>query len=151
MLEKQQVMSDLLREFPQFHGRMEEHLRRWGRDEAQCFGMPVFAHFVIDELYEPDNYERVHAAFGQMEKFLRDGSQEVRELIGLGFLETLHNVASWKSYGSEAFVRFLGPETGRVWAELEALWRASVRLDLSERTTLEAEVLIWRMIRQSLR
>ncbi len=52
-----------------------------------------FAHFVTDELYEQGNYERVHAAFDQMEEFLRDGSPEVRELVALGFLETLHDVA----------------------------------------------------------
>ncbi len=107
MLEKQQVISDLRREFPQFLSR----LGRWEDDQTQRFSMPVFAHFVIDQLYEHDNDERVRAAFAQMEKFLRDGSQEVRNLVGLGFLETLHNLASWKSYGSEAFVRFLGPET----------------------------------------
>jgi signal transduction histidine kinase len=146
MLEKQQVISDLRREFPQFLRR----LGRWEDDQTQRFSMPVFAHFVIDQLYEHDNDERVRAAFAQMEKFLRDGSQEVRNLVGLGFLGTLHNLASWKSYGSEAFVRFLGPETRRVWAGLEAVWRASVKLDLSDRTTLEAEVLLWRIVRQGL-
>jgi hypothetical protein len=147
MLEKQQVTSDLLREFPQFLSHA-----KWTEDDpTRCFSMPVFARFVIDELYEPANYERVHAACGQMEIFIRDGSQEVRDLVIREFLGTLHNLASWKSCGSEAFVRFLGPEARRIWAELEAVWRASVRLDLSDRTTLEAEVLLWRIFRQSLR
>jgi hypothetical protein len=147
MLEKQQVKIDLLREFPQFLS----HLGRGEDEQARCFSMPVFAQFVLDELYETDNHERVRSAFGQMEKFLREGTQEVREFVGLGFLGTLHNLASWKSYGSEVFVRFLGLETRRIWEELEAVWRSSVRLDLSERTTLEAEVLLWRIVQRSLR
>jgi hypothetical protein len=150
MVEKQEIMSDLLREFPQFHSRWDEYSRQWGQDAGPCLGMAVFAHFVIDVLYEQQNYERVHAAFGRMEEFFKDGSPEVRDLIGLGFLQTLQNVALLKPYGSEAFVRFLGAETGRVWAQLETIWRASIGMDLSDRTTLEAEVLVWRMARAAL-
>jgi len=150
MVETKQIMSDLLREFPQFQSRWDDHSRRWGQDAGPCLGMAVFAHFVIDVLYEQQNYARVAAVFGRMEEFFKDGGQEVRDLIGLGFLQTLQNAALLKSYGSEAFVRFLGAETGRVWVQLEAIWRASIGLDLSDRSTLEAEVLVWRMVRAAL-
>jgi len=150
LVEKQQLMSRPLREFPQFQSRCHEHSKQWQQDAGPCLDMPAFAHFVTDELYEQGNYQRVHAAFDQMEEFLRDGSQEVRDLVALGFLETLHDVASAKPYGSEAFVRFLGPRTRHVWAGLDAIWRISIRLDLADRSVLEAEVLAWRILRQSL-
>ncbi len=149
-MEKQQLMSRPLREFPQFQSRRHEHSKQWQQDAGPCLDMSAFAHFVTDQLYEQGNYQRVHAAFDQMEEFLRDGSQEVRELVALGFLETLHDVASAKPYGSEAFVRFLGPRTRHVWAGLDAIWRISIRLDLADRSVLEAEVLAWRILRQSL-
>jgi hypothetical protein len=150
IVEKQQIMSDLLCEFPQFQNRWREHSRQWGEDAGPSLGMVIFAHFVIDGLYERENYEGVQAVFDRMEAFLRGGTQEVRDLIGLGFIQTMQNIALLKPYGSDAFVRFLGVETRSVWAQLEAIWRASIGLDSSDRTTLEAEVLIWRMLRAAL-
>jgi len=150
LVEKQQLMSRPLCEFPQFQSRCPEHSKQWQQDAATCLDMPAFAYFVTDELYEQGSYARVHAAFDQMEEFLRDGSQEVRDLVALGFLETLHDVASAKPYGSEAFVRFFGPQTRHVWAVLDAIWRTSLRLDMAGRSVLEAEVLAWRILRQSL-
>ena len=135
MLEKQQVISDLQHEFPQFLSR----LGQWEDDQTQRFSMPAFAHFVIDQLYEHDNDERVRAAFAQMEKFLRDGSQEVRNLVGLGFLETLHNLASWKSDRDQT-------RLGRPGGCVEGIGQARfVRPHY-----LEAEVLLWRIVRQGL-
>jgi hypothetical protein len=35
---------------------------------------------------------------------------KTRDLIAIGFLESLHNVASWQAFGKEVFIPFLGPQ-----------------------------------------
>jgi len=147
MLEKRQLISHLLHEFPQFGNRADTGAKKSG-DEAKPFlDLALFVRFLTDELYEKENYQQVRAAFEQMEEFLRSGTAEVRELVALGFLETLRAAACWKPYGSDAFIQFLPPESRRVWAILDAAWN----LNLDDCSVLEREVLIWRVVRQSLR
>ncbi|PYX79617.1 MAG: hypothetical protein DMG70_27110 [Acidobacteria bacterium] len=146
MLEKQHVISHLLREFPQFRSRWEQDSKKWRRDGGQYLDMLSFVRFVIDDLYEKGLYQQVRAAFELIELFLTDGTAEVRELAALGFLETLQTAASWKPYGSDAFGRFLRPESRDVWDKLDMV----SELNLDDCGVLEGEVLIWRVVRQSL-
>jgi hypothetical protein len=145
MLEKRQLISQLLQEFPEFGGRGHADSRSSEHNAKQYLDLSLFARFLTDELYEKENYQQVHAAFERTEEFLRHGTAEVRELV-LGFFETLRAVASWKPYGNDAFIQFLPPESRRVWAKLDALWN----LDLDDCSVLEREVLLWRVARQSL-
>ena len=146
MLEEHHLISHLLCEFPQFRRRWEEDSSRSGLDARPYLDMSRFVRFLTDELYEKENYKQIHVAFERMEQFLRDGTAGVRELVVFGFLETLRNVASWKPYGGDAFVQFLRPESSRFWAKLDAVGN----LNLDNCTVLEGEVLIWRIVRQSL-
>ncbi|HKN36955.1 MAG TPA: hypothetical protein VJX16_27230 [Terriglobales bacterium] len=146
MLEKQHVISHLLREFPQFRNRWEEARNKWRHDAGAYLDMSSFARFVTDELYEKGQYQQVRAAFELIERFLTDGTAEVRELAALGFLETLQTAASWKPYGSDAFGRFLRPESRDVWNKLDMI----SGLNLDDCGVLEGEVLTWRLVRQSL-
>jgi hypothetical protein len=102
---------------------------------------------MTEQLYQR-NYDLVRAAFDRMEEFLTTRGQGNRDRIAVELLEAAENVAWYESFGSEAFARFLGPETKRVWAELHAIWKTSLRLDLQDRTVLEAEVLISRIAQQ---
>jgi len=146
MLEKRQLISQVLHEFPQFRKRADTGSRRSGDDAKAYLDLALFVRFLTDDLYEKENYQQVRAAFEQMEEFLRSGTAEVREWVALGFLETLRAAASWKPYGSDAFIRFLPPESRRIWAKLDAAWN----LNLDDCSVLEKEVLIWRIVRQSL-
>ena len=60
--------------------------------------------------------------FGLMEKWLVDGSQAVRGLVVIGFLETLQNVTSWQAFGKVAFIPFLGPKSREAWDDVERMW-----------------------------
>src|SRR5436190_9906061 len=105
---------------------------------------------MTEQLYQHENYELVRAAFDRMEEFLTKRGQGNRDRIAVELLEAVQNVALYEGFGSEAFAGFLGPEkTKRMWAELDAIWKTSVRLDLQDRTVLEGEVLISRIARQS--
>jgi hypothetical protein len=145
MVEKQQAISDLAHEFPQF-GRSGGVLKNQDRAAETCFDIPALVRFLTEELYEKGDHERLHAVFHQIEKFLTDGTPEVRSVFGVSFVETLHSVAASKSYSGDTFSPFLGPETRRVWWERDAIWRASLSLDLEDRTILEGEVLVWRIV-----
>ena len=146
MLQKQQVIPILLREFPDFRKRRNQCARRFEYQASAYPDMSLFVHFLTDELYERENYKQVDDAFQQMEQFLKEGSSEVRKLVALGFLETLRIIASWKPYGSDAFLQFLYPESRRVWTNLDAAWN----INLDNCGVLEREVLIWRVVRQRL-
>jgi hypothetical protein len=48
--------------------------------------------------------------------------EENRNLIGLGFFETLQNVASWRPGGNKVYEQFLGPISKQIWSELQRMW-----------------------------
>ena len=71
---------------------------------------------------------------------------DFRDMVAIEMFESLQNAES--SSDSDSLARFLGPETKRLWAELQAIWKTSVKLDLQDRTVLEGEVLMARILRQ---
>jgi hypothetical protein len=103
----------------------------------------------LAEEFERGNHEPLRAVLQSVEEVLRNGGREVRE-PGLRFLQSLQEAVSQKACGIEAFVEFFGPQTGRLWTELNAVWRTSVKLDLLDRSVLEAEVLAYRISQQVL-
>jgi len=64
----------------------------------------------------------VQRLFDMMEDWLKNGSNGVQELVVVGFFEDLQNLASQQTFGKEAFVPFLGPESREEWDELERFW-----------------------------
>jgi hypothetical protein len=99
----------------------------------------------VIELYEKRDHAAVQLVFDEIEGFLIGGS-ELREWVALEFLEPMRELASWKPYGSDVFLRFLGPECRRIWERLD--WVSE--LNVNDCGFLEAEVLIWRVIRERL-
>jgi len=75
--------------------------------------------FVVQDLYPSGKTEEVQQAFDLMEYLLKNGNHGVRELVQIGFLEDLQNLASRQAFGKEAFVPFLGPRSREAWDELE--------------------------------
>jgi hypothetical protein len=108
--------------------------------------VPDFVRFLCDAVYEEEGCERVHATCDRMEEFLSKGGPEIRDMVTIEMFESLQNAES--SSDSDSFARFLGPETKRLWAKLQAIWKTSVKLDLQDRTVLEGEVLMSRILRQ---
>lgn len=122
-MNSQQIMPELLRDFPEFRARWDEHLKWWNGEEAGLYNdMSAFVQFVIEDLYEKEKLDRVTFAFEKMEEFLKEGDEEAQTLIDYGFFETLQCVASWRPYGKDAFLPFLGPLSRAVWEELNEIW-----------------------------
>jgi len=107
-----------------------------------------FLQLLTDAVYEEEHCERVHAACDRLEEFLSNAGTEVRDMVVVEMFESFQNAEY--PFGGDTFAGCLGPETKRLWAELETIWRTSVKLDLQERTVLEGEVLISRIVRQNL-
>ena len=105
-----------------------------------------FVQLLHDAVDEEEDCERVHAACDRMEEFVSKAGPEIRDMVAIEMFEGLQTAQS--SSDSDSLARFLGPETKRLWAELQAIWKTSVKLDLQDRTVLEGEVLMSRILRQ---
>jgi len=77
-----------------------------------------FVHFVVEDLYEKGNLDETRRAFQVLEQFLTGSDQDTRNLIGLGFFETLQNVASSRPGGNKVSEQFFGPMSKQICSEL---------------------------------
>jgi hypothetical protein len=125
-------------------------MKKCGQAVGPDLDISIFKDFMTEQLYQDENYELVRSAFDRMEEFLTKRGPGNRDRIAVELLEAVQNIALYEGFGSEAFAGFLGPETKHMWAELDAIWKTSLRLDLQDRTVLEGEVLISRIVRQSI-
>lgn len=117
------AIRDLLQAFPDFSERWKKHVELWGGNSAGSYNdMSEFVHFVVADVYEKGNLDETRRAFQLLERLFVEGDQETRDLIGLGFFETLQNFASWRPGGNKAYEQFFGPMSTRVWSELRAMW-----------------------------
>ncbi len=116
------------------------------RHVVSVLDVPDFVQLLTDAAYEEENCERVHAACDRLEEFLSNAGTEIRDVVAVEMFESFQNAEY--PYGGDTWC--LGPETKRLRAELEAIWRTSVKLDLQDRTVLEGEVLMSRIVRQNL-
>lgn len=115
--------------FPAFLPRWRKHLEYWqGEPAGQFNDMAEFVHFVVEDLYERGNLDEMQRVFGCLETLLAEGGQETRDLIGLGFFETLQNFASWRPYGNTVFEPFFGPMSKQVWKEIGRTWHGKSSL-----------------------
>jgi hypothetical protein len=116
-------MPRLIAEFPGFRPRWERHLELWKGEPAGSYNdIAQFAHFVVENLYPIGNTEDLQRAFNLMEHWLVNGNRNLRNLIEIGFLEGVQNVASWQAFGREVFIPFLGPQCRQAWDEIERTW-----------------------------
>lgn len=113
----------LVEAFPDYAGRWRKHLANWGGKPAGSYNdMGEFVHFVVEDLYEKDRFGEVHRAFQLLEKLFAEGDQDTRNLIGVGFFESLQCVASWRPYKNKVFEQFLGPMSAQCWREILGIW-----------------------------
>ena len=117
------TVYSLVEGFPDFAPRWRTHLAEWAGEPAGSYNdMAEFVHFVVEDLYEKDKTDEVQRAFHLLEVLFVEGGQQTKDLVGLGFFESLQNVASWKPYGYKVFEQFLGPTSKKVWLEIEQIW-----------------------------
>ena len=124
-----EVMPRLVAEFPGFRPRWEKHLELWkGKAAGNYNDIAEFAHFVVEDLYPNHNTSDLQRVFDLMEHWLVNGNQNLRDLIAIGFLEDVQNIASWQTFGRAAFIPFLGPQCRQEWNEIERIWAGKTSL-----------------------
>jgi len=129
MLRKPDI-SEWAREFPPFTNSSAGHDdRRWYQ----------FAR-IVQDCHRHDDARWLQSAFDRLEESLTSGNPQLREWV-MGFLQALQDVTAWSERDGERLLRFMGEQTRRVWSTLDA-----IRSDLAECSTLEAEVLMWRVV-----
>jgi hypothetical protein len=117
------VITHLREAFPAFSERWKKHVEWWGGSPAGSYNdMAEFVLFTVEDLYEKGNLEDTRRVFDLLEQLLVGADQETRNLIGLGFFETLQNFASHRPAGNGVYVPFFGPISQRIWAELQGMW-----------------------------
>lgn len=118
-----EVMPRLVAEFPAFRPRWEKHLELWKGEPAGNYNdIAEFVDFVVKDLYPSGNTEELRHVFDLMEHWLVNGNEKLRGLVAIGFLESLQNAASWQTFGREAFIPLLGPQSRQAWNEIERMW-----------------------------
>jgi hypothetical protein len=135
----QQAMWYLGKAFPELEDRQADSPIWCGRSLEPAFDEHDLARFIAKEMAQGKNH-RVQVAFDGMEELLRCGETDVRDWV-CAFVEAMQDVVGWEETGEEGLVRFLGQETRRAWAALDA-----IRADLAECSILEAEVTMWRAV-----
>jgi hypothetical protein len=84
--------------------------------------MAEVVHFVVEDVYEKGNLDETRRIFKFLEQQLVDADEETRNLIGLGFFETLQCFASWQQGGNRVYEQFLGPISREIWIDLQRMW-----------------------------
>jgi hypothetical protein len=122
MITKPQIMPMLLEACPGFQTAWQRHLESWGGEEPGTYNdASEFAHYLVDS-YEGGVTSEFPAAFATLETIFADGDQEARDVAGVGVLESLQNICSNHSCGSDVFIQWLGPLSRSAWAQIEKMW-----------------------------
>jgi hypothetical protein len=87
--------------------------------ESQSMGELAF-HVV--GLFEAKRLEEIPPAFKLAEEMISTGSEAEKHAAIVGFLETVQNVSSHRSFGATVFEPYLGPLSKESWIELIAQW-----------------------------
>jgi hypothetical protein len=88
----------------------------------------ALAHHVI-EVVDRRDVEEAGWLFAAVERVLTEGDESAVELIELGLLEPLRNIASHDDVAVRAteLATLLGPEARQLWGDNEELWESAAR------------------------
>jgi hypothetical protein len=134
MVDKSEIIPSFLEVCPSFRERWETRVKSWGsRERGDYNDIGELADHIVD-LYEKGETERFSDIFDLVEELVNEGNQEVRDLMTIGLLEDIRNIASHRPFGNSVFLSWLGPTSRQAWFEIEEIWRGKSSL---------AEVIRW--------
>jgi hypothetical protein len=104
-------MEAVLRVAPGFKDRWREHLRQWnGKPAGLTLDMIEFADYVT-RLLEERRVSALEPVFALVEAMLTEGTEEVKDAVATGFLESVVNPITEETEYLPLFIRLLGPES----------------------------------------
>lgn len=123
-----EIIPKFLEISPEFKKQWEEYIGRWGKEERGLYNdIGEFANFVVD-LYKSRKTEKLSDIFRQVEFFLVNGNDKVKEIIRIGLLEDIQNIASHQKFSYQVFEKWLGPVSKKHWKEIEIVWEGKSSL-----------------------
>ena len=99
------------------------HLEFWGDapDRGIYNDAAVIASHLVDS-FERGELSEFPATFALLERCLVEGDQPIRDLIMIGVIEDIQNIASHRPFGAGVFVAWLGPASRAAWDEVNGWW-----------------------------
>jgi len=117
------VISNFRHNFPDFLQHWRKYIAVEGGNSCGSYiDMAEVVHFVVEDVYEKGDLDQTRRIFQFLEQQLLNVDEETRNLIGLGFFETLQCFASWRQGGNRVYEQFLGPISREIWIELQTMW-----------------------------
>ncbi len=121
------VMPALLESCSSFHNAWDLHLAEWGDEERGVYiDVGVFSDHLVGLLERGDTQE-FPAVFDTVERLLREGDDDVVNVVKIGFLEDLGNIAANRHDWPFAarFREWFGPATNDAWDDIHRFWGTS--------------------------
>ena len=113
---------------PELRKAWEEHLEYWGDDDrGDYIDISVLAHFIVDS-YKEGHTECFDKIFVLIEEILNNGDYKDKEILTVGLIEDIQNIASHTPDGYHPFEKWLGPFSKKAWAQIEMLWEGKSSL-----------------------
>lgn len=105
-------MNTILKKFPGFEKKWQEHLAWWGEDVPGLSNdMSSFSDYILELLQNDEHADELKEIFAFIEELMTDGSKEVQEAVATCCLENLINATSWDRISASSFVHLLGKES----------------------------------------
>jgi len=117
------LISRLLDAFPGFEPTWTAHLAYWNGEPAGSYmDISEFAHFFDQELFSIGETREMSRALHLMDELFLEGDEATRDLIGIGFIEDIQNILSWRTEGHSTIIPLLPPTLLKVWKQIEKQW-----------------------------
>ena len=122
MVTKEEAVRRLVTACPGFSDAWQAHLQWWeGEPAGEYNDLGELAQWIVGRMAEGD-VECFSTLFTEVEALLRDASTEIRNLLVIGLLEDIQNVAVNGSLDPDLILPYLGPESRKGWFELIEMW-----------------------------
>ena len=129
---KQTIVPAILAACPEFSETWGVHRRDWeehgaGESPGDFTNASAFVHEVI-RLYESGQTACFLRFFGLLERVIIEGDEDARGIAVVGYLEGLQTAGSWKDYGPDVFIQWMGPESRQQWQQIHGWWAGGKNL-----------------------
>lgn len=120
MITKEEVMPLLLGACSSFSETWEERRVTSASRESLDIQLGEFAHHLV-ELVKADRIHELAAVFEIIERLYLEGDDDVREIVTPEILIGIQNAGAELALDSRRFVKYLKPETVKLWQRLNEI------------------------------
>ncbi len=118
IFDRRAAFEKIIVSVPDFQPRYQEFLADWQDEDTPWYlAMGELAHYIV-ETYEQGDTGSYAALFSSIDEVLGSGDSEIQNLIQVGLLEDIQNIASHRHFGPDVFCEWLGPISLDAWNEV---------------------------------